>query len=126
MTGSSGREEPQFFLDQCETVAVTGDTMNCVSYSIARANPVASANTGEGMVSPSVLVLSTQWTDGVSSQVAMRDGAEARGEGKLGMDVTRIEIENKVGFPVNLNLIAGHALAEGAGLDHRGYRFLGG
>ena len=56
----------------------------------------------------------------------MRDGAEARGEGKLGMDVTRIEVENKVGFPVNLNLIAGHELAESAGLDHGGQRFLGG
>ena len=120
MTGSSGREEPQFFLDRCERAAVTGDTMNCVSHSIATANPITSANTREGMVSPSVLVLSTQWTDGVSSQMAMRDGAEARGEGKLGMDVTRIEVENKVGFPVNLNLIAGHELAEGAGLDHGG------
>ena len=59
MTGSLGREEPQFLLDRCETAAVTGDTANCVLYSIARANPVASANTGEGMVSPSVLVLST-------------------------------------------------------------------
>ena len=58
--------------------------------------------------------------------MAMRDGAEARGEGKLGMDVTRIEVENKVGFPVNLNLIAGHELAESTGLDHGGQRFLGG
>ena len=59
MTGSSGREEPQFFLDQYERGAVTGDTVNHVSYSIATANPIASANPGEGMVSESVLGLST-------------------------------------------------------------------
>ena len=52
MTGSSGRDEPQFFLDRCERVAVTGDTMNCVSHSTATANPITSANTGEGMVCP--------------------------------------------------------------------------
>ena len=47
------------------------------------------------------------------------------GDGREPRPSTRIEVENKVGFPVNLNLTAGHELAEGAGLDHGGQRFLG-
>ena len=118
LPGSEGQEEgclhdwelgeggPQFFCDGCERVAVTGDTVNYLSYSIATANPIASANPGEGTVSPSVLGLST--VDRWSPRARWPCETEARGEGKLGMDVTRIEVENKVGFPVNLNLIAGH------------------
>ena len=79
MIESSGREEHQFFLDRCERAAVTGDTMNYVSFSIATANPITSANTGEGMVSSSVLGLSTQWTDGV-----LVPGGHARRRRRLG------------------------------------------
>ena len=92
--------------------------MNSVSYSIATANPIASANPGEGMVSMES-----------SCQTAMRDGAVCKGkrqrcvrrvgDGREPRPSTRIEVENKVGFLVNLNLIAGQ-LAEGAGLDHGG------
>ena len=42
------------------------------------------------------------------------------GDGREPRPSTRIEVENKVGFPVNLNLIAGPEIAEGAVLDHGG------